>query len=400
MALRSAGYSAIVARMLAARGVASAAEADAFLTPDLARDWLDPLLVCGMAEAAEAVADAVHAGRRIVVFGDFGLDGISAAALAVRGLRAMGADAAPMVPHRFREGYGLSVASLERVFELSPELVVTVDCGISSAAEAHVLRERGVSLVVTDHHEPGDEVPRGVPVADPRLHPDGAAAPSAGLAGAGVALKLVQAVGGLLGSPGEWRTLTDLATLGTVADVVPIAGENRALVADGLARMRSAPRAGIAALAQVAGIETRVMRADNLAYALAPRLNAPGRVGDPDDALALLLADDPDSAQCLAERLDADNRTRQALEAGLLEAAGEQAAQTFAPGDRALVLAGEGWHEGVKGIVASRLAAQYGVPALLFCIEDGVAKGSGRSGGAVDLHGGGAAAAGLLPRFR
>ncbi len=376
------GVSAITSRILVGRGIATPDAVERFFSPSLERDWLDPTRIPGMAAATEVVAEAVRAGEHIVVFGDFDLDGISSAAVATRGLQAMGARVTAVVPHRFTEGYGLSAAAIERIMPLRPNLLVTVDCGISAADEIALLADKGVRTVVTDHHEPGDRLPTGVPVADPKL--DDSSCGSADLAGAGVALKLVQAVGERLGFPEVWRDLTDLATLGTVADIVPLTSENRALVADGVARMRMQPRVAIAALAAVAGTALDSFTTDSVAFALAPRMNAAGRMADPQVALDLLLTDDPVLAESLSRSLDELNRTRQATEADLSEAASAMADRIYS-GQRALVLAGEGWHEGVKGIVASRLAARFKVPVLLFAIDDGVASGSGRSVGSVDL---------------
>ncbi len=393
---REAGLSRTASRILVSRGITDAEGARRFMEPDLARDRIEPASIPGMAAAAERVAAAVGAGERIVVFGDFDLDGISSAALAMRGLAAMGARVRAVVPDRFREGYGLTPVSVDRLKAMGADLVVTVDCGISSAAEVELLRAAGIDVVVTDHHEPGEAVPAGVPVADPKLDPGCAACD---LAGAGVALKLVDAVGALLGSPEVWRDLTDLATLGTVADIVPLVGENRALVAHGLARMRRDPRVGVAALAAVASVSVDTLASDSIAFQLAPRLNAAGRMADPQVALDLLLTDDPVEADRLARELDLCNRTRQSTEADLTEAALALAEREFTEGDRALVLAGEGWHEGVKGIVASRLARRFGVPVLLFAVEDGEARGSGRSAGTVDLYQALSAASGPLTRF-
>jgi single-stranded-DNA-specific exonuclease len=348
------GLSRVVARILVTRGLTQADEVRRFLEPDLARDRLASSAVPGMDAAADRVAAAVRAGERIVVFGDFDLDGISSAALATRGLAAMGAQVEGIVPHRFREGYGLTQASVERLAGLAPDLVVTVDCGVSSATEISALRARGIDVVVTDHHEPGEGVPEGIPVADPKLDPG---CPACDLAGAGVALMLVEAVGERLGREEVWRGLTDLATLGTVADIVPLIGANRAVVTDGLARMRRDPRPGIAALATVAGSPVDSISSDAIAFHLGPRLNAAGRMADPQVALDLLLTDDPIEAERLARELDVQNRARQSTEIDLTEAALALAEREFAEGDRVLVLAGEGWHEGVKGIVASRLAS-------------------------------------------
>ena len=388
------GLSAITAAVLVARGVTTVAGVRRFLEPSLERDWIAEADIPGLAGAAQRVAAAITAGQRILVFGDFDLDGISAAATATLGLRAMGAQAETAVPHRFREGYGLTAAAIERVVAAAPDLVITVDCGISNAAEIAGLKARGIDAVVTDHHEPGDGVPAGVPVADPKFAEDGPE-----LSGAGVALALVQAVGTRLGFPEVWRTLTDLAMLGTVADIVPLIGPNRALVAEGIARVRSAPRAGVAALAGVAGVDIAALDTDRVAYSLAPRLNAAGRMADPELAVRLLLGDDPAEAEVLARALDEHNRFRQAAESDLFDAAFVEAGRTFTPGDRVLVVAGEDWHEGVRGIVASRLVGRFGVPALVFCIEDGQAQGSGRSVEGVDLFAALGELAPMLDRF-
>lgn len=389
------GLTTTTTRVMVARGVSDVASAKRFLEPQLDRDWLDPDVIPGMSDAADAVAASIRAGNRIVVFGDFDLDGISAAAVAKRGLEAMGGDVLAVVPHRFKEGYGLSLAAIERIIPLAPSMVVTVDCGISSQAEVAMLRERGIEVVVTDHHEPGSDVPLGIPVANPKLD---VTCGSADLAGAGVALKLVQAVGRRLGREDVWRELTDIATLGTIADIVPLRAENRALVADGVARIRTKPRVALAALCAVAQVSPEGLGADTVAFSLAPRLNAAGRMADPVTSLELLLTDDPGRAEQLAATLDELNRLRQSTENDLAAAAAALAERTY-EGERAVVLSGEGWHDGVKGIVASRMAQSFGVPAILFAVEDGVAVGSGRSVGDVDLFAALNSCSHLLTRF-
>lgn len=393
---RKAGISHVIARLLIGRGITDVEAAQRFLEPDLDRDWLDPAIIPGMEAAAERVAESLRAGERIVVFGDFDLDGISSAAVLTRGLRLMGGDVNAIVPNRFTEGYGLTEPAIERVRQLDPRLVVTVDCGISSASEVAKLCASGIDVVVTDHHEPGADVPRDVPVADPKLAED---CPSRDLAGAGVALKLLHAVGRAVGRDDVWRSMSGLATLGTVADIVPLVGENRALVAHGIAQLRTSPSVGVAALASVAGIAIEALTAEQVAFALAPRLNAAGRMADPEVALRLLLTDDPSEAEETAFLLDAFNRERQSTEHDLFSAASARAQREHVEGGRALVLAGEGWHEGVKGIVASRLSKTYQLPVLLFAVADGEARGSGRSVGAVDLHAAVASCEDLLVRF-
>lgn len=392
---RETGLSAVAVGIMVGRGQRSADSISRFLKPQLDVEWLSPSLIPGMDEAADAVASAMHSGKRILVFGDFDLDGVSAAAVTARGLLAMGGRISAIVPHRFDEGYGLTTAAIARILTYDPGMVITVDCGISARDEVAALRDAGVEVVVTDHHEPSELVPPGVPVADPKLDTDG---PGRDLAGAGVALKLVHAVGERLGYPGVWRSLTDIAMLGTIADIVPLSGENRALVADGVARMQLDPRPALKALCAVAEVDTAHFTSDSVAFALAPRLNASGRLADPQVSLDLLLSDDSDEAHVHATALDEYNRMRQQIESELSADAIELANRTYT-GERCLVLAGAGWHDGVKGIVASRLSKRFGVPTFLFSVEDGVARGSARSVGSVDLFAAVSACSDVLERF-
>jgi single-stranded-DNA-specific exonuclease len=392
---QSAGVSIVLARLLLARGVTDADSARRFLEPDLHRDWRAPSALPGLDACADAVAHAVREKLKMAVFGDFDADGITATALLTLGLRELGAEAEPVVPHRLNDGYGLSSSVVERLVQMGAGLVITVDCGISSADEVSALVAAGVRVVVTDHHEPDGAVPTGVPVTDPKLP----GAPFEGLAGAGVALKLLQAVGERLGSPDLWLAYADTAALGTIADVVPLLDENRALVAYGLERIRRDPRPGILALCEVSEIDPRAITTERVAYGLAPRLNAAGRVADPRQALELLMTSDPQRAVSLARELDEHNRARQSVERELVASARAQAERVFSPGDRALVLSAAGWHQGVKGIAAGRLATAYGVPTVLFCLEDGVAHGSGRSVADVNLHAAVGSCAHLVTRF-
>ncbi len=389
------GLAHFVARTMVAHGIGSVEEARTFLSPDLERDWRNPYEIPQMKEAADRLEQAIREGERVLVFGDFDLDGISATTVLTRGLRQLGCDAVPFIPKRFDEGYGLTPAAIERARTHAPSLIVTVDCGISCKEEARLIADAGIDLVITDHHEPGGMVPEDVPVADPKCD---SACESSILAGVGVALKMVQVLGGRLGQPHLWREYTDFATLGTVADLMPLVGENRALVADGIARMNSAPRPCIAALAGVCNVAGKPLSSTNLSFSLIPRLNAAGRMGNADLALELLMTDDFELAQKKAAELDCVNSERRAIEAELAEAAKAKAEASYA-GERALVVAGEGWHEGVKGIVASRLVNAYGVPALLFTIDGDEARGSGRSVGSVNLFKAVESTADILTRF-
>lgn len=386
---------AFMARTLANRGIQTPEAVEAFLHPSLPRDWLNPYDLPDMERIASQLCQAIDGQQHIVVFGDFDLDGISATTVLTRGLRQMGARVTPFIPKRAEEGYGLTLAAFERLRPLEPDLIITVDCGIACRDEVAAIQEAGIQVIVTDHHEAGDLVPEGIPVCDPKAV---AGHPSAVLAGVGVALKVVQAVGGRRGYPHLWREYTDLATLGTVADLMPMIGENRALVADGLERLNAAPRPCIAALVGCAKPDGKPLTSTNLSFSLIPRLNAAGRMGDADCALDLLMTDDYDEACALAAKLEEINDRRRETEAEVAEAAKAQAAQKHA-GGRSIVVSGEGWHEGVKGIVASRLVSAYHVPAMLFSIVDGEARGSGRSYGGVNLFQAVESASDLLTRF-
>ena len=376
------GVAPLVARIMVAHGTGGVEEGRLFLTPSLERDWADPLIIPGMAEVAARVERAVRDGEVIAVFGDFDVDGITSTCLLTEALRQLGACVHPFIPHRFDEGYGLTAQALDRVVEeCAPSLVITVDNGIAARDEVIALADRGIDIVVTDHHEPSDLVPVGIPVTDPKMDAESS---SRELAGAGVALKLVQVLGERLGMPELWRSYTEVAALGTVSDMMSLTPENRALVADGIAHMRSTSRPGYIALAAVTRTDLSAITADSLSFSLIPRLNAAGRMADPTLALDLLLARDAVEAGRLAAALEEINQQRRSIEAELTGRAEELAERTY-DGGRAIVVGGEGWHEGVKGIVASRLVNRYHVPALLFSIEDGVARGSGRSVGSVNL---------------
>ena len=389
------GLPEFIATVMAARGIVEDEQADRFLHPDLDRDWLDPYGMPGIGPVVDTLEAAIRDRRHIVVFGDFDVDGVSATTVLTRGLRALGGYATPFIPRRFDEGYALTDAAYQRVKQLNPEVIVTVDCGIACRDEVAAIVADGVDVVITDHHEPPELCPQGVPLVDPKTDSE---CPSAILAGVGVALKVVQALGGRFGYPHLWRSYTDLATLGTIADLMPMRDENRALVADGLAHINGSPRPCLAALLGQAGVAGKAVSATDLSFSLIPRLNAAGRLGDAQVALDLLMTDDFDAACRLAADLEATNDKRRTIEAELSEVARAKAVEVY-HGQRALVVAGEGWHEGVKGIVASRLVHTYGVPCLLFTICGDEARGSGRTVGQVNLFKAVESCEDLLTRF-
>ncbi len=397
----------LLATALVARGHDTEEDASRFLHPDLDRDWNDPMVIPGLPEAVDALEAAVRQGKRTVIFGDFDVDGITATSVMMLGLRACGLEAAPFIPRRQDEGYGLSREAIDRIMGIAPddagadgdsagepaaadepacgfvpELVVTVDCGITCAPEVDYLRSLGVEVVVTDHHNASDLVPQGVPVCNPKLDLGN---PSFALAGVGVALKVVQVLCARFGKPGIWKGLVDLAALGTVADRMPLVGENRALVKTGIEMIRESPRPGIAASLACAESNIQNATSTSLSFTIIPRLNAAGRMTDAMEALDLVLCGDPVEAQGLAKRLEQINVQRRDAEMELTNSALELAKTQYS-GGRVMVLASDGWHEGVKGIVASRLANRFGVPTILFSIEGELAQGSARSVGSIDLY--------------
>ncbi len=386
------GVSETTASVLVRRGHADAADARRFL--DGALPGHDPFLLGDMREAVATIVAAVEAGARICVHGDYDADGICATTLAVLLLRELGADVAWHLPSRFEEGYGLNAGTLTRLADEGFELVLTVDCGITAVAEVEHARSLGLEVVVTDHHRPAEEFP-----ACPVVAPLKGDYPFPGLCGTGVVWKLAEA---LLGKdhPFLERHL-DVVALATVADVVPLVDENRALALLGLRRLAQTQKPGLRALMRVAGVDPAALDESSIGFRLAPRINASGRLCRPEAALALLLTADDVEAKRLAEELEGLNRERQAVEERILREAIDQVESwpESRRRRRGYVVAGEGWHEGVIGIVASRLVERYNRPVVLIAGTEDTWKGSGRSVAAFDLHGGLAACAVHLERF-
>jgi single-stranded-DNA-specific exonuclease len=379
------------ASVLVRRGYADPEIAKAFL--EARRVSHDPLLLGDMGAACEAIRAAIAGGRRICVHGDYDVDGICATALALRVLRQLGAEADWHLPSRFEEGYGISGQTLERLAEQGCGLVLTVDCGITAADEVARAKALGLDVVVTDHHRPADRLPDCPVVA-----PQPSEYPFKGLCGTGVAYKLFQA---LVGGEESLDKHLDLVALATVADVVPLVDENRGLVAAGLRRLERSTTPGLAALMRVAGVDPASVDAGAIAFRLAPRINAAGRLGHPRAALELLLTEDPAIARRLADELERVNRDRQAVEERIVREATDQIASWPAErrARRGYVLWGEDWHQGVIGIVASRLVERFNRPVVLIAGGEEEWKGSGRSIPVFDLHEGLAACAGDLVRF-
>ncbi len=418
---------AVLAQLLLNRGISEPAPARRFLEASL--DGLhDPALLPGASEAAERIVRAVQDKRRIVIYGDYDVDGVTGSAILIECLKLAGADVRFYVPHRLDEGYGLNAAALETVRrEEQADLVVTVDCGIASCDEARVARELGLELIVTDHHEFAAELPKADCLVHPRL--PGGSYPFHGLSGAGVAFKvawgIAQRLSGAVKVTPAFREFliqsVSLAALGTVADVVPLHDENRVLVRHGLVSLKERPSLGLRELMATAELSEREkLDAEDIAFRLAPRINAAGRLGQARLAVELLTTRNEPRARELARYLTGQNEQRQTLERRIFKEAKELVEKEHdVDRDRAIVLGKRDWHAGVIGIVAGRLAEKFWRPVIMISLGDPVGQGSGRSIPGFNLHealhacrellesyGGHAAAAGLkirsenLTRFR
>lgn len=387
----------VVAQLLVSRGVYDVTAAKQFLDAKLS-DLRDPLDLPGVPLAVEVIAKAIRSKAPIVIYGDYDADGMTSAAILFRGLKLMGSDVSYYVPNRLEEGYGLSSAALEKLAQRGKKLVISVDCGVGSVEEAKLCKTLGMQLVITDHHRIDGELPDAAAIVHPRL--PGTSYPFGELCGAGVAFKLAWA---LCQEICESKRVTNqlrqyllealaLAAIGTVADVVPLVDENRILVKHGLKSLRAHPGPGVAQLMRVTKIDQRSdLQSEDIAFSIAPRLNAAGRLGQAQLGVELLTIQEETRAIQLAEYLDQLNANRVSLERSVYLAAQKQATDDYDPeADSALVLAGSGWHLGVIGVVAGRLAEKYGRPVLILSLDPvngRPATGSGRAGGPhIDLH--------------
>lgn len=384
---RAADIPPLIASILRRRGVETAAQAREYLDPR-ADTLHDPGLLRGADEAARRLAHAAKAGKRVVVFGDYDVDGVTAAAQMRAALLRAGADAVAFLPHRFRDGYGLKPDTVRRVLaEHSPAVLVTVDCGVTAAEGVACAREAGVEVIVTDHHVVPDQLPPGAVVVNPKQ--PGCDYPCKELSAAGIALKISQAISSVSGATLPLESFLRVACLGTIADLVPLTGENRVIAAAGLAALSSPRAPGLRALLADCAVEPgRAPTSEEVAFRLAPRLNAAGRMDTAQVALATLEERDPGRAAELARELSARNAERQSVERQVVLQAREKILREADPEkDRVLIAADASWHRGVLGIAASRLAREYHRPVLLFGLEGDLAGGSGRSIPGVPLHG-------------
>lgn len=401
---QQACLSLILSQILINRNIETPEEARAFLFPSL-DNLLDPFLMTDMEKASARIKEAIKGGERIIIYGDYDVDGITGTALLLTVLRGLGADVSFYIPNRLREGYGLNIEAIKRLKIQDPglKIIITVDCGITSHREVDLANSFGIDVIITDHHIPLPQsqiLPKAYAILNPNRDPEaspswpqgqgsGQAYPFRDLAGVGVVFKLAQLLktGPRTQDP-RLKTYYDLVALGTIADIVPLIGENRVLVKAGLEVLSQGERIGIKALKKVAGLEGRPINSGTVAFCLAPRINAAGRLGEAELGVRLLLSESDEEAMEIAETLDRLNRERQEIEDKIFEEAIERIKnrESRAKTDYSIVLASPDWHPGVIGIVASRLVDAFYRPSFLFSIKDGVAKGSARGIPNFHLH--------------
>jgi single-stranded-DNA-specific exonuclease len=395
------GVSPVVARLLCQRGLSDPELADRFLNPSL--DHLhDPMLLADMGVAVDRILAAIARKEKIAIHGDYDVDGVTSTVILRRALELLGGNVIHFIPERLKDGYGLQPVAIERLHADGVSLVISVDCGIRGAEAGRRARELGVDLIITDHHEPDTELPPALAIINPKRRD--CSYPDKYLAGVGVALKLVQALCRRAGRDKLMPGFIKVAAIGTLADVVPLVGENRVIAKLGLELLTRGPhKVGLRALIDVCGLTGKTIDSYHIGFMLAPRVNAAGRMSTPDIAARLFLADDEalvEEVRQLALQLDGENVKRQEEEAEILAAAKKIVQTDPEVGARSiLVVAGEGWHRGVIGIVASKLMDTFHRPAIVLSIEGDIAHGSCRSFSRFDMLGALERCAHLLTRF-
>ena len=380
--LTAAGYPCLVSAVLASRGIATEEEAAAFLEQEQ-RLTYSPFLMADMDKAAARVQQALADGETSAVFGDYDVDGITATFILVDYLQSRGADVLHYIPRRIEDGYGLSCDAIEGLYRKGARLLITVDCGITGVEEVDFANSLGMDVVITDHHECKETLPRAVAVVDP--HRPDCPYPFKHLAGCGVALKLALALGGPDREEALFARYCTLAAIGTVADVMQMTGENRTIVSRGLATLEHSDFIGLHALLREAGLSGKEISSVQIGFVLAPRINAAGRMGAADKAAELLLCTDPAAAEAMAKELCALNRERQNVEQDIYTQAEEMIDRMPERQRSALVLESSRWHQGVVGIVASRLSEKYSRPSFMIHLNGSTGKGSCRSWGGFNL---------------
>jgi single-stranded-DNA-specific exonuclease len=378
--------SPLLARILASRGLTDAGAARSYLSSSLRTDLPAPFIMADMEPAVERIVGAIKNREQIGIWGDYDVDGTTGASVLVSFLREIGVAPLYHVPHRIEEGYGLNFDGLMELKERGVGLVITVDCGISNANEVAAARKVGLDIVIVDHHQPPEQLPAAAAVINP--HRKDCGFPDKGLCAAGLAFYLVIGLRARLREAGwfekstdpDIRRYLDIVTLGTIADMVPLKGVNRTLIKRGLAELANSSRPGVVALKQVSGISAGAVSAGQVGFRLGPRINAAGRVDSGSKVVELLTTDSSEIAQRIAQELEEHNQERRAIETEVLAQALDQASIAMNGGERSsLVLAGEGWHPGVLGIVASRIVEKFYRPTVVIGFNQGVGKGSARS---------------------
>ena len=390
-ALVAGGYSPLAAMVLSGRQVQDLPSAKEYLRCDCALH--DPFLMTGMRSAVDRISKALQRREKMAVFGDYDVDGITSTCLLTHYLRSRGADCTPYIPGRLEEGYGLNPIAIHQLHQQGIKLIITVDCGITALEEARLCKSLGIDLVITDHHECKDVLPLAVAILDPH-RPDGGY-PHLNLSGVGVAFKLACALHG--SQQAILDAYGDMLCLGTIADVMLLRGENRLFVERGLKILANTRHPGLAALMEQSGCDCHNLTASSVGYVLAPRINAAGRMGKIELAIDLFLTDDPEKAKETARQLCELNKARQGVEADIYR----QAVEMLPPGEppQTIVLADESWHQGVVGIVASRMAEEYCCPTFLICLDGEHGKASSRSYGGFNLFAALKESAGLLESY-
>lgn len=369
----------LLAMMLDIRGITKEEDVINFLQEN--KDFSDPFLMKDMDKAVERITTAVENGEKICVYGDYDADGVTSTSLLYSYLRdSLGADVMFYIPTRTGEGYGMNKGAVDKIHSLGVTLIITVDNGISAREEIDYANSLGIDTVITDHHMPSGAIPKAVAVVNAHQQDD--KSPFKDFSGVGVAFKLVMAIEGEYADVDSLlENFSDIATLGTIGDIVPLVGENRTLVKNGLRHIQNSDRIGINAMKQESGIAEKEINSSNVAFTLVPRINAGGRLGSSEKSVNLLLTEDEDEAVTIADKLGMDNRERQSIEKEILASIDEEVRRTpNIVNDKILVFAGRGWHQGVVGIAASRIKDIYDKPTIIIGIDDdGVARGSGRS---------------------
>lgn len=369
----------LLAMMLDIRGITKEEDVINFLQEN--KDFSDPFLMKDMDKAVERITTAVENGEKICVYGDYDADGVTSTSLLYSYLRdSLGADVMFYIPTRTGEGYGMNKGAVDKIHSQGVTLIITVDNGISAREEIDYANSLGIDTVITDHHMPSGAIPKAVAVVNAHQQDD--KSPFKDFSGVGVAFKLVMAIEGEYADVDSLlENFSDIATLGTIGDIVPLVGENRTLVKNGLRHIQNSDRIGINAMKQESGIAEKEINSSNVAFTLVPRINAGGRLGSSEKSVNLLLTEDEDEAVTIADKLGMDNRERQSIEKEILASIDEEVRRTpNIVNDKILVFAGKGWHQGVVGIVASRIKDIYDKPTIIIGIDDdGVARGSGRS---------------------